>query len=201
MTEIWLGRVLWQGYVHPHTHPYTQLKKLGIPHTHTHTQSIRRFPIKTGMGSGNTHGAGFICHLYLLESEELYFPLVFCTIQEVFLHESCLEVSLGYLFCLGLHQLPHPYPPVLSIGHQEEGDKGQLMCISALYKSTDFLALFGPSICLIGSGFAHELKGLVPHEILHSHWTNGCSSIISPPPVSHRLSMPHFQLFTPNSSS
>jgi len=38
--EIWRGRVLWRGYVHPHT----QLKKLGI--LHTHTQSMRRFPSK-----------------------------------------------------------------------------------------------------------------------------------------------------------
>ena len=63
--EIWRGRVLWRGYVHPHTHPHTQLKKSGIPHTHTHTQSMRGFPVKTGTGSGNTHGDGFICHLYL----------------------------------------------------------------------------------------------------------------------------------------
>jgi len=54
--QIWRGRVLWRGYVHPHTHPHTQLKKSGIPHTHTHTQSMRGFPVKTGTGSGNTHG-------------------------------------------------------------------------------------------------------------------------------------------------
>ena len=59
---------IWRGYVHPHTHPHTQLKKLGIPHTHTHTQSMRGFPVKTGTGSGNTHGDGFICHLYLRSS-------------------------------------------------------------------------------------------------------------------------------------
>jgi len=58
--EIWRGRVLWRGYVHPHT----QLKKSGIPHTHTHTQSMRGFPVKPGTGSGNTYGDGFICHLY-----------------------------------------------------------------------------------------------------------------------------------------
>jgi len=63
--EIWWGRVLWRVYVHPHTHPHTQLKKSGIPHTHTHTQSMRGFPVKTGTGSGNTHGDEFICHLYL----------------------------------------------------------------------------------------------------------------------------------------
>ena len=61
MMKIWRGRVLWQGYIHPHT----QLKKSGIPHTHTHTQSMRGFPVKTGTGSGNTHGDEFICHLYL----------------------------------------------------------------------------------------------------------------------------------------
>jgi len=55
------GRVLWRVYVHSHTHP--QLKKSGIPHTHIHTQSMRGFPVKTGTGSGNTHGDGFICHL------------------------------------------------------------------------------------------------------------------------------------------
>ena len=43
---IWRGRVLWWGYVHPHTHPHTQLKKSGIPHTHT--QSMRKFPSKRG---------------------------------------------------------------------------------------------------------------------------------------------------------
>jgi len=48
---------------HPHTH--TQLKKSGISHTHTHTQSMRGFPVKTGTGSDNTHGNGFICHLYM----------------------------------------------------------------------------------------------------------------------------------------
>jgi len=53
--EIWQGRVLWREYVHPHTHPHTQLKKLEIPHTHT--QSMRGFPLKTRTGSGNTHGA------------------------------------------------------------------------------------------------------------------------------------------------
>jgi len=63
MTEIWWGRVLWRGYVHPHNHPHTQLKKSGIPHTHT--QSMRRFPVKMGTGSGNTHGDRFICHIYL----------------------------------------------------------------------------------------------------------------------------------------
>jgi len=49
MMEIWRGRVLWQGYIHPHTH--------------THTQSMRGFPVKTGTDSGNTHGDEFICHL------------------------------------------------------------------------------------------------------------------------------------------
>jgi len=66
--EIWRGRILWRVYVHPHTHPQTQLKKSGIAHTHTHTQSMRGFPVKTGTGSGNTHGDGFICHLYLHSS-------------------------------------------------------------------------------------------------------------------------------------
>jgi len=39
------GMGIMAGYVHPHIHPRTQLKKSGIPHTHTHTQSMRRFPI------------------------------------------------------------------------------------------------------------------------------------------------------------
>jgi len=43
---------------------HTQLKKSGISHTHTHTQSMRGFSVKTGTGSDNTHGDGFICHLY-----------------------------------------------------------------------------------------------------------------------------------------
>jgi len=67
--EIWRGRVLWRVYVHPHTHPHphTQLKKSGIPHTHT--QSMRGFPVKTGTGSDNTHGDGFICHLYWQQAD------------------------------------------------------------------------------------------------------------------------------------
>jgi len=43
--------------------PYP-IEKVGIPHTHTHTESMREFPVKTGTGSDNTHGDGFICHLY-----------------------------------------------------------------------------------------------------------------------------------------
>jgi len=63
--EIWRGRVLWRVYIHPHPHPHPhiQLKKLGI--SHTHTQSIREFPVKTETDSDNTHGDGFIWHLYL----------------------------------------------------------------------------------------------------------------------------------------
>jgi len=44
--EIWRGRVLWRGYVHPYTHPHTQSKKSGI--FHTHIQSMRGFPSKWG---------------------------------------------------------------------------------------------------------------------------------------------------------
>ena len=40
-------------------------EKSGISHTHTHTQSMRGFPVKTETSLGNTHGGGFICHLYL----------------------------------------------------------------------------------------------------------------------------------------
>jgi len=40
-------------YVHPHTHPYTQLKKMEI--SHSHTQTMQRFPVKTEMGSDNTY--------------------------------------------------------------------------------------------------------------------------------------------------
>jgi len=72
--EIWRGRVLWRVYVHPHTHPHTQLNKSGIPHTHTHTQSMWGFPVKTGTGSGNTHGDGFICHLYKQYKQLKYNP-------------------------------------------------------------------------------------------------------------------------------
>jgi len=62
--EIWRRRVLWRGYVHPHTHPHTQLKKSGIPHTHTHTQSMRGFPVKTypypvNAGIPRQNGDGF----------------------------------------------------------------------------------------------------------------------------------------------
>jgi len=38
------------------------IEKSGIPHTHT--QSMRGFTVKTRTGSDNTHGDGFICHLY-----------------------------------------------------------------------------------------------------------------------------------------
>ena len=48
---------IWRGYVHPYTH--------------THTQSMRGFPVKTGTGSGNTHGDGFICHLYICHKKKL----------------------------------------------------------------------------------------------------------------------------------
>jgi len=54
--EIWRGQVLWRGYIHPHTHPHTQLKKSRIPHTQTHTQSMRGFPVKLRMSLDNTHG-------------------------------------------------------------------------------------------------------------------------------------------------
>jgi len=63
MIEIWQGRILWRGYVHPHNHPHTQLKKWGVPHTHIHTQSMWGFPVKMGTGSDNIHGDEFICHL------------------------------------------------------------------------------------------------------------------------------------------
>jgi len=53
--KIWRGRVLWREYVHPHTHPHTQLKKSGFP-IPIHTQSMRGFPVKTGTGLDNTHG-------------------------------------------------------------------------------------------------------------------------------------------------
>jgi len=40
------------------------IEKIGnSPYTHTHTQSMRGFPVKTGTGSDNTHGDGFICYL------------------------------------------------------------------------------------------------------------------------------------------
>jgi len=64
--KIWRGRVLWRGYVHPHTH--------------THAQSIREFPVKTRTGSGNTHENGFICHLYILQSQT---KLMFIAINKV----------------------------------------------------------------------------------------------------------------------
>jgi len=54
---------IWRGYVHPYNHPYTQLKKSGIPHSHTHTQSMWEFTVKTETGSDNTHKDEFICHL------------------------------------------------------------------------------------------------------------------------------------------
>jgi len=47
-------------YVHPHTHPYTQLKKSRIPHT----QLMQGFPVKTETGSYNIHENEFICHFY-----------------------------------------------------------------------------------------------------------------------------------------
>jgi len=61
--KIWRERILWRGYVHPHTHPHIQLKKSEIPHIHTHTQAMRGFPVKTEMDSDKTYGNGFICYL------------------------------------------------------------------------------------------------------------------------------------------
>ena len=61
--ENMTGTGIMAGICYLHTHPYTQLKKSGIPHTHTHTQLMRGFPVKTGTDSGNTHEDGFICHL------------------------------------------------------------------------------------------------------------------------------------------
>jgi len=45
-TKIWWGWVLYRGYVHPHTHPHTQLKKSKIPYTHI--QSMWKFSSKWG---------------------------------------------------------------------------------------------------------------------------------------------------------
>lgn len=80
--------------------------------------------------------------------------LMFGVIREVFLQELCSEVSPGYLLCPCLHQLLHPHQPVLRIRNQQEGDEGQLLCISALYNSTDFLALPQPCICFVRGGLA-----------------------------------------------
>jgi len=55
------GTSIMAGICNPHTHPHTQLKNSGIPHTHT--QSMREFYFKTGTGLGNTHEGGFIWHL------------------------------------------------------------------------------------------------------------------------------------------
>ena len=45
----------------PYPSPYPTEK---VGDSHTHTQSMRGFPVKTGTGSDNTYGDGFICHLY-----------------------------------------------------------------------------------------------------------------------------------------
>jgi len=58
--EIWRGRVLWRGYIHPlpHPHPHTQLKKSGnFPYPYS---------VNAMTGSDNTHGNEFICHLFIL---------------------------------------------------------------------------------------------------------------------------------------
>jgi len=149
------------------------------------------------------------------------------TIREIFLQESCPEVSLGYRLYPGLHQLLHSYPLVLRISHQQEGDEGQSLCISPLYHSIYFLALPHPCICLVRSGLTREFCWPVPHEVLHGHRANAChhdsrlccdrlhridhsmysmsdiisSSSIPPPSVSHCLSTPVLQLFTPNNLS
>ena len=44
----------------------------------------------------------------------------------------------------------------------------------AVDHSTDLLTLSEPSVCLIRSGFARELRGHVSHEILHNHRASGC---------------------------
>jgi len=49
----------------PSPSPYLIEKIEDSPYPYTHTQSMRGFSVKTETGSGNTHGGGFICDLYL----------------------------------------------------------------------------------------------------------------------------------------
>ena len=89
------------------------------------------------------------------------------------------------------------------------------------------LQIFTHSMSHVFASSGVDLLGFVPHKVLHRHWVSGCyhgsrlhcnglhrihhpmnrmcnliSPSVSPPsPVCHCLSMPHFQLFTPNSSS
>ena len=49
--------------------PIPNWKSWGFPHTHS--QSMRGFPVKTGTSSDNTHGSGFICHLYFTVRESV----------------------------------------------------------------------------------------------------------------------------------
>jgi len=90
----------------------------------------------------------------LLECEEFSFPPMFGRVGEVFLQESRPERSPGHCFLTGLHHMLHAYPPIFCICHQQEGDKGQLLCISALYHFVDLHTLYEPRVCLIKSGFA-----------------------------------------------
>jgi len=63
------GTSIMTGYVHPHTYPHTQLKKSEI--LCTYTQSIRRFPVKTGTSSDNTHKDKFICQIRIINCSSL----------------------------------------------------------------------------------------------------------------------------------
>jgi len=50
MMEIWQGRVLWWGYVHPHLHPHTKLKNQGFPIPIPIPSQCRDSPSKRGQG-------------------------------------------------------------------------------------------------------------------------------------------------------
>jgi len=50
------------GYVHLHTRPHIQLKKLRI----SRTSQYRNSPSKWDMGSNSIYGDEFICHAYSL---------------------------------------------------------------------------------------------------------------------------------------
>ena len=102
---IWQGRVLRWGYVHPHNHPHTQLKKSGIPHTHTHTQSMWGFHVKTGTGSGNIRGAGLFAisthgvGLFAISSRDNLIRQFLLFLMPSFLFVNSLPLLLNFSLC------------------------------------------------------------------------------------------------------
>jgi len=107
------------------TSPYPfsySIEKSRIPHIHTHTQSMREFPVKTGTSSRNTHGDGFICHLYLWLILMLYwvthppFFFLFQNLEPFIFIVSNKIITFSYEFKLS-HPIIHMYLSLIQTHH------------------------------------------------------------------------------------